>query len=66
MYKYTGIEDPTRVSKEELGSEEVETHLSFLTGPKAIADSKKVIVKAFSVDHPPSGVSLETSATLFI
>lgn len=40
MYKYMGPADPMRVSKDELGSEEVETHLSFLTRPKVIEDSK--------------------------
>lgn len=57
LYKYTGPEDPVRVSQEELGSEGVDDHLSFLVGPNAITDSQKKAVKPFSADLPPGSIS---------
>lgn len=58
MYMYTGPEDLTWVSRDELGLEEVERHLSFLTGPQVIKDSRVAAMEAFSAPLPPSDISI--------
>lgn len=59
MYEYTGLEDLTRVSKDELGLEEIGHRLSILTSLVVIKDAKVTTTEPFSAAYPRSNVSVE-------
>lgn len=58
MYLYRWQEDPTRVSQNELGEEEVRRRISALTGLEAGSVSMDAVVKTFCLGVPPSEVGI--------
>lgn len=52
MYLYRGREDPTRVSRSDLGEEEVQRRINALSGLESGSISLEVIVEPFRLEVP--------------
>lgn len=58
MYAYMGPEDPTRVSKNELGGVEIRRCISILTGLSPEKVPAEVVMEPFHMGNQPGKVSL--------
>lgn len=58
MYAYMGLEDPTWVSRNELGGVEIRRRISILIGLSPEKVPEEVIVEPFHMGNQPGEVSI--------